>query len=188
MEKGGLKEKIQAGFETLGKVAKGLVAFGDEMRLGLLGQVRRVLAPKGVKIIQPLQREYVYEYLFLSVLPQEGKIKWSWIPRMKQEHLKPILESWNLDVMVWDGAGVHRGKDLVDLPGQRIIQPAYSPELNPAERIFQEIRRAVEGIVYPSLLDKRHAVDDFLTSLAADPERIQRLSFWDWIQTSLCVT
>jgi transposase len=100
LEKGGLKERIQAGLETLGKVAEGLVAFGDEMRLGLLGQVRRVLAPRGVKIVQPVQREYVYEYLFLSVLPKEGKINWSWIPRMKQEHLKPILESWNLDLMI----------------------------------------------------------------------------------------
>jgi transposase len=188
VEKGGLKTKIQAGLETLGNVAKGLVAFGDEMRLGLLGQVRRVLAPRGVKIVQPLQREYVYEYLFLSVLPKDGKIKWRWIPRMKQEHLKPILESWNLDIMIWDGAGVHRGKDLADLPGHRLIQPAYSPELNPTERVFQEIRRAVEGVVYSSLLDKRHAVDDFLTKLAANPDAVKRLCFWNWIQQSLCVT
>lgn len=110
------------------------------------------------------------------------------MPRMKQEHLKPLLESWSLDITIWDGAGVHRGHSLTELPGQRIIQPAYSPELNPAERVFQEIRRAIEGIVYPSLLDKRHAVDDFLTTLAADPDRIKRLCFWDWIQTSLCVS
>jgi transposase len=107
---------------------------------------------------------------------------------MKQEHLKPVLESWNLDIIVWDGAGVHRGKDLVDLPGHRLIQPAYSPELNPAERVFQEIRRAIEGLVYPSLLDKRHAVDDFLTKLAANPDAVKRLCSWHWIEQSLCVT
>jgi hypothetical protein len=27
--------------------------------------------------------------------------------------------------------GVHRGQAIAELPGQRIIQPAYSPELNP---------------------------------------------------------
>jgi len=158
------------------------------MRLGLLGQVRRVLAPRGVKIIQALQREYVYEYLLLAVIPEEGSLKWSWIPRMKQEYLKPILESWNLDIVIWDGAGVHRAKTLADLPTYRIIQPAYSPELNPAERVFQEIRRAIEGIVYPSLLDKRHAVDAFLTKLAHDPERIKRLCLWNWIEQNICVT
>lgn len=188
MEKGGLKAKIQAGLETLNKTANTVIAFSDEMRLGLLGQVRRVLAPKGVKIVQPLQREYVYEYLLLVVIPSEGKLKWSWIPRMKQEHMKPIVESWSLDIMIWDGAGVHRGKDLANLPGQRFIQPAYSPELNPAERVFEEIRRAIEGIVYPSLLAKRHAVDDFLTKLAANPVAVKRLSFWHWLQESLCVT
>jgi len=97
------------------------------MRLGLIGQVRRVLAPRGVKIIQPLQREYKYKYLLLAVLPKEGILKWSWMPRMKQEHLKPLLESWNIDITIWDGAGVHRGHSLAELPGQRIIQPAYSP-------------------------------------------------------------
>ena len=107
---------------------------------------------------------------------------------MKQEYLKPLLESWSLDITIWDGAGVHRGKDLADLAGQRIIQPAYAPELNPAERIFQEIRRAIEGVVYASLLDKRHAVDDFLTNLANDPERIKCLCYWDWIEQNLCVT
>lgn len=158
------------------------------MRLGLIGQVRRVLAPKGVNIVQPLQREYKYEYLLLAVLPHEGILKWSWIPRMKQDHLKPILESWNLDILIWDGAGVHRGKDLATLPGHRIIQPAYSPELNPAERVFQEIRRAIEGLVYPCLLDKRQAVDDFLTKLAADPDAIKRLCLWNWIEPCICVT
>jgi transposase len=190
VEKRGLKERIQTARESISQTVKkaATVAFSDEMRLGLIGQVRRVLAPRGVKIVQPLQREYVYEYLLLAVLPKEAQLKWSWIPRMKQEHLKPLLESWSIDITIWDGAGVHRGKDLADLSGQRIIQPAYSPELNPAERVFQEIRRAIEGIVYPSLLDKRHAVDDFLTKLAADPERIKRLCFWEWIQSSLCVT
>jgi hypothetical protein len=190
LEKGGLKERIQAALEQVSQTVKKAVsvAFSDEMRLGLIGQVRRVLAPKGVKIVQPLQREYKYEYLLLAVLPKEGQLKWSWMPRMKQEHLQPLLESWSLDINIWDAAGVHRGKVLAELSGQRLIQPAYSPELNPAERVFQEIRRAIEGVVYPSLLDKRHAVDDFLTKLAADPERIKRLCYWDWVQSALCVT
>jgi hypothetical protein len=158
------------------------------MGLGLIGQVRRVLAPKGVKIVQPLQREYKYEYLLLALLPKAGQIKWCWIPRMKQVHLKPILESWSFDITIWDGAGVHRGKDLAELPGQPIIQPSYSPELNPAERVFEEIRRAIEGSVYPSLPDKRHAVDTFLSKLASDTERVKRLCYWNWIQTNLCVT
>ncbi len=106
MEKRGLKEKIGNALETLGTLSNSVkIAFSDEMRLGLIGQVRRVLAPKGVKIVQPLQREYKYEYLLLAVLPKEGILKWSWMPRMKQEHLKPLLESWNLDITIWVQGG-----------------------------------------------------------------------------------
>ncbi len=49
--------------------------------------------------------------------------------------------------MVWDGAGAHRGKSLGELPTRRIALPPYSPELNPVERIFEEVRREVEGVV-----------------------------------------
>jgi hypothetical protein len=158
------------------------------MRLGLQGQVRRVLAPKGVKIIQPLQREYKYEYLFLSVNPMSGNLRWEWIARMKQELIKPILQSWAILLTIWDGAGVHRSKVLAELSGERIIQPKYSPELNPAERIFQEVRRWVEGKVYANLAAKRQAAEDFLRELAADPKRVISLCCFDWIEQALCVT
>lgn len=153
-----------------------------------MGQVRRVLAPGGVKIIQKVQREYQYEYLFPGVLPATGQLLWSWIPRMKQEHLKPILKQWDLEINIWDGAGVHGGSTLSELPGSRIIQPAYSPELNPAERVFEEVRRAIEGRSYPSLEHKRLAADQFLRQLAADSNRVKQLCFWPWIQQALCVT
>lgn len=159
------------------------------MRLGLIGQVRRVLAPRGVKVAQPLQREYKYEYLLLAVLPMAGRLLWAWIPRMKQLHLVPVLRGWaqQIAVNIWDGAGVHRGKDLKDLPGVRVIQPAYSPQLNPAERVFQEVRRHVEGVVYPTLTDKRQAVERFLQTLAADPGAVKRLCLWPWVNEALCV-
>ncbi len=34
----------------------------DEMRLGLRGQTRKVLAPKGVKVVQRLQLRYEWSY------------------------------------------------------------------------------------------------------------------------------
>ena len=43
----------------------------------------------------------------------------------------------------------------------------YSPELNPAEGIFEEIRRQIEGIVYPSLSAKHYRIDHFLRRLRA---------------------
>lgn len=47
------------------------------------------------------------------------------------------------------------GWALIDLPPS-------SPELNPAKRLFKEIRRTVEGAVYATLDDKIAAVEAIL--------------------------
>ncbi len=62
------------------------------MRLGLRGQTRKVLAPKGVKVVQPVQLVYEWSYLVLAVSPLNGEIKWEWIERMRQEYIRPVLE------------------------------------------------------------------------------------------------
>jgi len=67
----------------------------------------------------------------------------------------------------------------------RIFLPAYSPELNPAERVFEEVRRHTEGEVYPSLQAKRAAIDHVLRQLRADKPRLKRLIGWDLIMQVL---
>ena len=135
--------------------------------------------------MQRLQLRYEWAYLLLAVNPLSGTLKWEWIERMNQEHLKPVLEEWALDCVVWDGAGSHRGKTLKDLSTKRVCLPAYSPELNPAERVFEEIRRRVEGKVYKDLKSKRDEAEKYLKALKADSEGVQRLCGWDWLQDAL---
>jgi len=157
------------------------VLHADELRLGLRGQVRRVLAPRGVKVVQRVQIEYRWRWLLLAVDPLAGSLRWSWLERFRQEHLKPVLADWAAAAVVWDGAGPHRGKELRALPGARVGLPPYAPELNPAERVFEEVRRRVEGKVYVDLDAKQAEVDALLEELAADPERVKRLGGWGWI-------
>jgi len=71
---------------------------------------------------------------------------------------------------------------MATLPMTRIFLPPYSPELNPAERIFEEVRRHIEGFVYPSLQAKQHQIEHFLRRLRADKPRLRQLVCWDWIQ------
>ncbi len=106
---------------------------------------------------------------------------------MKQRQLVPILEQWTMDGVVWDGASSHRGKLMGQVGFARILLPAYSPELNPAERVFEEVRRRVEGLVYPSLRAKRDAIDHLLRQLRADKARLKQLVGWEWINQSLAL-
>lgn len=163
----------------------GTLLYADELRLGLRGQVRRVLAPRGVKVVQRLQIEYRWRYLLLGVDPQTGRLTWRWLERLRQEHLKPVLAEWAPTAVVWDGAGAHRGTQLRELSAARVFLPPYSPELNPAERVFEEVRRRVEGRVYDSLDAKQADVEAYLGALATDPERVKRLCSWSWIVDAL---
>jgi transposase len=161
------------------------VRFLDELRLGLHGRTRRVRAPRGVTVVQRVPVEYRWRYLLLAVAPLTGELDWAWIERMRQEHLRPVLEEWELACVVWDGAPSHKGKQITDLETKRITLPAYSPELNPAERVFEEIRARVEGVVYESLDAKQAEAERYLNELQHDPQRVTQLCGWDWLDQAL---
>jgi transposase len=161
------------------------VHFSDEMRLGLRGQTRRVLARRGVKPVRRLQLRCEWSYLLLAVDPLEGSLRWRWLERMNKDHLLPALREWALDCAVWDGAPAHKARAMGELPTKRVPLPPYSPELNPAERIFRELRRRLEGRLYGDLKAKREQAEVYLKELGADPERVRSLCGWEWIRRSL---
>lgn len=66
-----------------------------------------------------------------------------------------------------------------------IEQPPYAPELNPTERVFEELRAAMEGVVYPTIEAKVAAVEAILEELDADSQRVRRLTSWQWIAENL---
>jgi hypothetical protein len=185
VEKGGLAQALDA----VGLTRGSRIGFGDELRLGLRGTTRRVWGRRGVKVRQRLQLKYDWRYLFAAVDGQAGRVWWNWVPSMKAEALWPTIagsqEMDLLDGLVWDNAPSHRDDEVTDLDLAFVGLPPYSPELNPAERLFEEIRRLFEGRVYATLDDKAAEVQAFLEALDADPPRLRRLCGWAWINTAI---
>src|SRR5258708_19299566 len=68
------------------------------------------------------------------------------------EHVSRTFSKYFLVIQV-DQAGWHNAKDLVIPENVRLIpQPAYSPELNPVEPIWEKIReKAFYTCTFPSL-------------------------------------
>lgn len=164
------------------------LAFADEMRLGLHGRVRRVWAPRGVKVRQRVQLRYEWQYLVLAVDGVRGRLWWQWVANMRMEAVAPVVATWQaagLEALVWDGAPAHRARLVRNVGVRLVTQPRAAPEVNPAERIFQELRRVVEGLVYATLDEKMALVEGELAALAADPARLRRLTGWAWIADTL---
>jgi hypothetical protein len=184
VEKGGLAQALGAA----GLTRTSCVGFGDEMRVGLHGTVRRVWGRRGVKVRQRVQFTYKWRYLVLAVDGQAGRIWWNWNETMRAEELIPLVrgmkDTTDLEALVWDGAPSHRDDRLPRIGLPLIALPPYAPELNPAERIFEAIRGAIEGRVFATLEDKVAAVEALLQQLDADPARVRRLAGWAWIHAA----
>jgi len=158
------------------------------MRVGLIGQVRRVWAPRGIKVEQAVEYKREWAYLNLAVNGLTGELRWDWTENMKGASIAPVVKQWTdegVDTIVWDRARGHRGAAYQDVNAKLIEQPPYSPELNPAERVFEYLRSKIEGQVYGTIVVKKQAVEVELRELSAAPEKIISLAGWDWIRQSV---
>ena len=165
------------------------MGFADEMRVGLHGTTRRVWGRRGTKVVQPLQITYEWRYLVLAVDGRAGRLWWTWDETMQAADLLAAVDALKdqtpLAALVWDRAPSHRDEQIRALGLPLIEQPPYSPELNPAERVFEHLRGRIEGTIYPSLAAKVAAVDALLDDLDAHPDRVRSLTDWRWINDAI---
>lgn len=174
---------------AMGITAERAVGWADEMRVGLMGTTRRVWGRRGVKVRQRLQLVREWRYLHLVVDPLQGRLWWFWSHTMQATVARSLVEATttetDLAALVWDRAPSHQDATVRAVGVPLIEQPPYAPELNPAERVFEELRAGIEGVVYPTIEAKVAAVQAILDELDADPERVKRLAGWHWIAANL---
>ena len=92
---------------------------------------------------QRVQLVYEWMYLFLVVDGRRGKLLWTWTDSMKSERIAAVnglKHQTDVGALVWDGARGHRSELVESVGVPTIVQPPYSPELNPAERVFEEVQ------------------------------------------------
>lgn len=83
-------------------------------------------------------------------------------------------------VMQVDQAGWHRAKDLKVPENIRLIpQPPYSPELNPAEHLWEHLReKKFPNRACSSLEEVIDHVCEGLIELEAQPERLRSMTYF----------
>ena len=163
--------------------------FQDEARFGRMARIRRCWSPAPLRpvVFNGYEREFTYVYG--SVSPWHGELDWSLSDKMNTAQMAAFLSQVSqahpqeFIVMVVDGASSHKAKELVVPENVRLIPlPSYSPELNPQEHIWDEVREKA----FPNLVLDRMAVvverlRNGMTALAADAERVRRITAWPWI-------
>ena len=86
--------------------------------------------------------------------------------------------------MVWDHAAFPEGKAVEEVGLRRVYQPSYLPELHPAERMLEEVRRWVEGRRYERIEATKAAVEEVLRRLEAE-RKVSSLVGWHYIRQAL---
>lgn len=84
-------------------------------------------------------------------------------------------------VLVLDGAGGHRNKSVQwpeGITGRWL--PAYSPELNPAERWFRELREELANQIFEAVEAIDKALTNALRPYWEKPALLARLTGYHW--------
>lgn len=123
--------------------------FQDEMRVGQKGTLTRVWAAHGQRATATRDLRFGYAYLFGAVCPARDTGAAVVMPVVgvaaMNEHLAEIgrcVRPGAHAVLVLDGAGWHPRAGLAVPDNLSLVfLPPYSPELNPVEELWHELRR-----------------------------------------------
>jgi transposase len=163
--------------------------FQDEARFGRLSNPRRCWAPEGMRPQVSAQLVREFTYAFAAVSPHDGVLDSLVLPEVTAETMSLFLAEVaarhpeDFILMFLDQAGWHKAKAVVVPDTMRLEWlPPYSPECNPVEHLWDEMR---EKWFANRLFQGLDAVEDTLVTalhtLETETERVGSITGFDWI-------
>ena len=160
--------------------------FQDESRFGMFTRNGKILTSKGIKPICPYHQVFKSTYLFGSFSPLNGD---NFLMEMSlcnaqtfQVYLNELSKHRPSEykILVLDNAAFHKAKKL-NIPENigMIFLPPYSPELNPAEKVWWKFKRSFTNILCSSL----NQVSDFITKTCQNltSNEIKNICSFDYV-------
>ena|SRR3990172_6140127 len=128
-------------------------------------------------------------YAYAAVSPHEGVLDSLVLPEVNAEAMSIYLEEVSTRhpqefiLMLLDKAGWHIAKALKVPENIKLLHlPPYSPQLDPMENIWEEIREKwFPNKVFSSLDAVIDTLVEALITLENDPKRIHKIAGFDWI-------
>lgn len=139
----------------------------DESRFGLFTRNGKSLTAKGVKPICTYQNVFKSTYVFGAFSPYNGDGLLMELPYCNGENFQIFLNELSnknpdeFKVVVLDNGAFHKWKGL-EIPENisLVFLPPYSPELNPAELVWLNMKRTTTNIIYKTMEDLKQAIND----------------------------
>lgn len=163
------------------------------MRYGLISNYRRSWSQVGIRTIIDNQQQFSNRYLFSAVAPLTGE-SFHLIGLEENTGAMVALFFNELEkaypdkhiVMVFDNAPSHRPKIVRERERMTCIYlPPYSPELNPAERFFEEMRKATANRIFETLDEQERVIEAAVKAFSLDEMAMKKLTGYEWIKKQI---
>ena len=161
----------------------------DEMRFGLISNYRRSWSKVGERTVIANQQEYQNRYLYSAIDPITGdnfnligfSDANSLSTKLFLEALKKEYDGYHL-IVVWDNAPFHKKRELHTIKNLTpIFLPSYSPQLNPVERFYGEIRKSTANRVFQSIESQESIISKEVALWMDNTIRTKKLCGYSWI-------
>lgn len=138
-----------------------------------------------------VSQEYTYAYAAIS--PVDGRMDSLILPHVNGQCMQLFIDEVATRypherlVMVLDGAGWHRS-EAIRLPDnlRLLLLPPYSPELNPVEHVWDDLReKHFHNHVFDSIDALENHLEHALQDYENNPLSVASISAWPWIVNAL---
>jgi transposase len=162
----------------------------DEGRFGRISNLRACWAPQGIRPRVPKQVVRVFVYVYAAISAVLGKMTALILPYANTEMMSLFLEEVSKDfkdyfvIMLTDGAGWHKSKSLRIPENIRLLPlPPYSPELNPVEHLWDDLReKAMFNKTFKSLDYVEQALCHRIETLRNKPEQLRSMTDFPYLR------
>lgn len=162
----------------------------DEHRVGLKPILGKRWAERGKAPTVCVQHRYDWLYVYAFVCPQTGENQYWLLPSVNTPAFQAVLDRFARDtgagstreiVLVLDGAGWHTTPQLNCPPGIHLVfLPPYSPELQPAERLWSLTDAPLKNRHFPTLAALTKQLAAQCQWLEGQSQRVRSLTLFHW--------
>ena len=139
-----------------------------------------------------MQWQFLYRWLYGIVEPLSGEHFMLEFSHLDSWCFEGVLQAFaqmhpeELHLIQVYNAKAHSAQTLT-VPDNVILlfQPPYCPELNPIERVWQELKRGLQWRHFDSISDLQESLSRWVPRLT--PQQMQSLTQWGWLVDGLCV-